>query len=173
MFSINLVKPNKVWPSHVATLFMGWREYPRKQQIELRSTSSISPVLVAINQFDWADTVHLNRPSPMQRRQMQHNSTSIHVLDSSAINSHVHLLNTYGWARILILITHQVHLPVTNATTPLVRHGAPALQYARWWQEPQPQRRDRSATTEKYYWLICYERKILFRLKKQAEKNGL
>jgi hypothetical protein len=26
---------------------------------------------------------------------------------------------------------------------------------------------------EKYYWLICYERKILFRLKKQAEKDGL
>jgi hypothetical protein len=26
---------------------------------------------------------------------------------------------------------------------------------------------------EKYYWLICCERKILFRLKKQAEKYGL
>jgi hypothetical protein len=26
---------------------------------------------------------------------------------------------------------------------------------------------------EKYCWLICYERKILFRLKKQAEKDGL
>jgi hypothetical protein len=27
--------------------------------------------------------------------------------------------------------------------------------------------------TEKYYWLICCERKILFRLKNQAEKDGL
>jgi hypothetical protein len=26
---------------------------------------------------------------------------------------------------------------------------------------------------EKHRWLICYERKILFRLKKQAEKYGL
>jgi hypothetical protein len=26
---------------------------------------------------------------------------------------------------------------------------------------------------EKYCWLICCERKILFRLKKQAEKDGL
>jgi hypothetical protein len=26
---------------------------------------------------------------------------------------------------------------------------------------------------EKYYWLICCERKILFRLKKQTEKDGL
>jgi hypothetical protein len=26
---------------------------------------------------------------------------------------------------------------------------------------------------EKHCWLICYERKILFRLKKQAEKDGL
>jgi hypothetical protein len=26
---------------------------------------------------------------------------------------------------------------------------------------------------EKYYWLICYERKILFRLKKQTEKDRL
>jgi hypothetical protein len=26
---------------------------------------------------------------------------------------------------------------------------------------------------EKHCWLICCERKILFRLKKQAEKNGL
>jgi hypothetical protein len=26
---------------------------------------------------------------------------------------------------------------------------------------------------EKHHWLICYERKILFRLKKQAEKDGL
>jgi hypothetical protein len=26
---------------------------------------------------------------------------------------------------------------------------------------------------EKYYWLICCERKILFWLKKQAEKYGL
>jgi hypothetical protein len=26
---------------------------------------------------------------------------------------------------------------------------------------------------EKYYWLICCERKTLFRLKKQAEKYGL
>jgi hypothetical protein len=26
---------------------------------------------------------------------------------------------------------------------------------------------------EKHCWLICYERKILFRLKKQTEKDGL
>jgi hypothetical protein len=26
---------------------------------------------------------------------------------------------------------------------------------------------------EKHYWLICCERKILFRLKKQAKKDGL
>jgi hypothetical protein len=30
---------------------------------------------------------------------------------------------------------------------------------------------DKSA--EKHCWLICCERKILFRLKKQSEKNGL
>jgi hypothetical protein len=30
---------------------------------------------------------------------------------------------------------------------------------------------DKSA--EKYCWLICCERKILFRLKKQTEKDGL
>jgi hypothetical protein len=28
-------------------------------------------------------------------------------------------------------------------------------------------------SAEKYYWLICCERKILFRLKKQAEKDRL
>jgi hypothetical protein len=28
-------------------------------------------------------------------------------------------------------------------------------------------------TAEKYCWLICCERKILFRLKKQVEKDGL
>ena len=48
----------------------------------------------------------------MQRQRMQHNNTGIHILDSPTVNSHVHLLLMGGPD------PHQVHLPVTNATTP-------------------------------------------------------